>query len=673
MDGVTTRYVNDIAAPLPQVLAENKAGTQTAYLYGAGLAAVYDSGNWAYQHPDALGSVRQQTDSAGLVTVARGYTPFGKTLWQAGDPGGSFGFAGEQNDPASGLTFLRSRYYDPSTGRFLTKDTYPALAPVPQSLHRYAYVGNDPVNRVDPSGERYWEKPEDAYYYDEYGIRVEKAIPTLWFSEEVTSKRVEYQKNAREEYRQKSAKLEQNTFYYDQLQSAGPPDPRNLIDFPSDNGESASPGGYLDYKIAGLTPEWRQVINALERGDFSEYMLEAGDLIYKATGLNNIVNSITSQANMTYRSWRRNMSIVTNPRFIGSKSWSNAMGGAALDAANFLTFGGAYDTYYGAKEGDWLRASSGALQTLSFAGTLVGLPTAPLALAGNALDMAVAGREVYRGIETGNYEQIEAGMYGIAFNSGQLRTDVGKLTTNLRRGGVAAATSFILAGDELGDALARNVGAFDDRVLPVRWNEKSQRWHAAADFEFQGQTYQRGRFVPTELGDYARQTPVGIPPERAIVPYDPHLAARQLNFPDRVTNAIFENLETGQQIGISLKQLDDVTLAMKPASRYFDDIYPYKPGSIGLKSKTGGFVTDPITGQVLFISDPDLEVIIRDGRILTNREAMGVADSMNYSARGGRDASGPNLPEYHGYKVEPNDPFQHPHRANYFEIEADMR
>ncbi|MFH1632864.1 MAG: hypothetical protein ABIG63_02500, partial [Chloroflexota bacterium] len=170
----------------------------------------------------------------------------------------------------------------------------------------------------------------------------------------------------------------------------------------------------------------------------------------------------------------------------------------------------AYDTYYGAKEGDWLRASSGALQTLSFAGTLVGLPTAPLALAGNALDVAVAGREVYRGYQTGNYTQIEAGMYGIAFNSGQLRTDVGKLTTNLRRGGVAAATSFILAGDELGDALARNVGAFDDSVLPVRWNEKSQRWHAAADFEVQGQTYQRGRFVPTELGDYARQTPISV-------------------------------------------------------------------------------------------------------------------------------------------------------------------
>ncbi|MFH1632861.1 MAG: hypothetical protein ABIG63_02485, partial [Chloroflexota bacterium] len=71
--------------------------------------------------------------------------------------------------------------------------------------------------------------------------------------------------------------------------------------------------------------------------------------------------------------------------------------------------------------------------------------------------------------------------------------------------------SFMLAGDELGDALARNVGAFDDRVLPVRWNEKSQRWHAAADFEFNGKAYKTGQFVSTELGQYAPRRP-GLEP-----------------------------------------------------------------------------------------------------------------------------------------------------------------
>jgi RHS repeat-associated protein len=154
VNGVTTRYVNDVAARLPHVLQEKRvaAGTQTAYLYGMGMVAQSDSGAWAYQHPDALGSVRQLSDAAGQVTLARSYTPFGALLSQSGTPQGSFGFAGEQRDPAAGLTFLRARYYDPTVGRFLTRDPYPAYAAAPSTLHRYAYVENNPVNLVDPAG-----------------------------------------------------------------------------------------------------------------------------------------------------------------------------------------------------------------------------------------------------------------------------------------------------------------------------------------------------------------------------------------------------------------------------------------------------------------------------------------------------------------------------------------
>ncbi|MFZ6030347.1 MAG: RHS repeat-associated core domain-containing protein [Chloroflexota bacterium] len=90
--------------------------------------------------------------------MSRGYTPFGEALWQGGEP---FGFAGEQEDTAlgalAGLVYLRARYYDPTIGRFISRDSYPATAAVPQSLHRYAYTGNDPVNRTDPSGETWYD------------------------------------------------------------------------------------------------------------------------------------------------------------------------------------------------------------------------------------------------------------------------------------------------------------------------------------------------------------------------------------------------------------------------------------------------------------------------------------------------------------------------------------
>jgi RHS repeat-associated protein len=157
VNGALTRYAQDIASALPQVIFEANPQAQVTYVSAGSLTAAYDAGQWAYQLPDALGSVRQQTDADGLVRMARGYAPFGETLWQTGKPIGSFGYAGEEEDKAldavAGLVYLRSRYYDPATGRFITRDSYPATAPIPQTLHRYAYVGNDPVNRTDPSGQ----------------------------------------------------------------------------------------------------------------------------------------------------------------------------------------------------------------------------------------------------------------------------------------------------------------------------------------------------------------------------------------------------------------------------------------------------------------------------------------------------------------------------------------
>jgi RHS repeat-associated protein len=45
-----------------------------------------------------------------------------------------------------------ARYYNPSTGRFLSRDPLDGDPTDPQSLHKYLYAGGDPVNRIDPSG-----------------------------------------------------------------------------------------------------------------------------------------------------------------------------------------------------------------------------------------------------------------------------------------------------------------------------------------------------------------------------------------------------------------------------------------------------------------------------------------------------------------------------------------
>src|ERR1017187_7256136 len=61
-------------------------------------------------------------------------------------------YRGEQSDSDLGLYYLRARYYNPATGRFLSRDPLDGNAKEPASLHKYLYAGGDPVNHIDPRG-----------------------------------------------------------------------------------------------------------------------------------------------------------------------------------------------------------------------------------------------------------------------------------------------------------------------------------------------------------------------------------------------------------------------------------------------------------------------------------------------------------------------------------------
>jgi RHS repeat-associated protein len=45
-----------------------------------------------------------------------------------------------------------ARYYNPNTGRFLSRDPEDGNAKIPATLHKYLYAGGDPINRIDPTG-----------------------------------------------------------------------------------------------------------------------------------------------------------------------------------------------------------------------------------------------------------------------------------------------------------------------------------------------------------------------------------------------------------------------------------------------------------------------------------------------------------------------------------------
>jgi uncharacterized protein RhaS with RHS repeats len=72
---------------------------------------------------DALGSVRQLTNAAGEIALAKAYEPYGEEAWSNGEGQSDYGFAAEWTD-ANGLIFLRARYYAPEQGRFFQQDPW---------------------------------------------------------------------------------------------------------------------------------------------------------------------------------------------------------------------------------------------------------------------------------------------------------------------------------------------------------------------------------------------------------------------------------------------------------------------------------------------------------------------------------------------------------------------
>jgi RHS repeat-associated protein len=67
-------------------------------------------------------------------------------------PCNSSHYRAEQFDSDLGLYYLRARYYNPATGRFLSRDPKEGNPSDPKSLHKYLYAGGNPVSALDPTG-----------------------------------------------------------------------------------------------------------------------------------------------------------------------------------------------------------------------------------------------------------------------------------------------------------------------------------------------------------------------------------------------------------------------------------------------------------------------------------------------------------------------------------------
>jgi RHS repeat-associated protein len=107
-----------------------------------------DSSGARYFLTDALGSTVAITDSAGAIQTTYTYEPYGKTSVSGPANSNSQRFTGREDDGP--LYFYRARYYHPTFGRFISEDPTSFAA---GDTNLYRYVGGDPTNQTDPSGQ----------------------------------------------------------------------------------------------------------------------------------------------------------------------------------------------------------------------------------------------------------------------------------------------------------------------------------------------------------------------------------------------------------------------------------------------------------------------------------------------------------------------------------------
>ncbi len=150
--GTTTIYIFSGT----KVIAEY-SGTSSAYplereyIYsGSALLATLEGATVKYQMSDHL-SARLTTDATGAVLGQQGHFPFGED-WYSSSATTKFRFTSYERDSESGNDYAMFRFYANRLARFSSPDPLAGSLADPQSLNRYAYTRNDPINLVDPLG-----------------------------------------------------------------------------------------------------------------------------------------------------------------------------------------------------------------------------------------------------------------------------------------------------------------------------------------------------------------------------------------------------------------------------------------------------------------------------------------------------------------------------------------
>jgi RHS repeat-associated protein len=108
--------------------------------------------NVYYYYADQVGSTITITTANGTPCYQATFTPYGQEMATQTTCSSNYKFTGYERDAETGLDYAFARYYNSRLARFMSADPLGGDSGDPQSLNRYAYVGNGPTSSTDPTG-----------------------------------------------------------------------------------------------------------------------------------------------------------------------------------------------------------------------------------------------------------------------------------------------------------------------------------------------------------------------------------------------------------------------------------------------------------------------------------------------------------------------------------------
>ena len=165
----TIRYVLNDNNVLPEVICrtDTLGNIIDTFIYGENglVSQITSDQSIYYYHFDSSGNTIAQTNKNQDIINKYAYTPYGQVRKseRVKNPfqySGKYGVMAEDN----GLYYMRARYYYPEVRRFINLDRTWGEIDEPQSLNLYTYVQGNPIMRVDPSGNIFWDAVDVGFF-----------------------------------------------------------------------------------------------------------------------------------------------------------------------------------------------------------------------------------------------------------------------------------------------------------------------------------------------------------------------------------------------------------------------------------------------------------------------------------------------------------------------------